>query len=105
IRTACFGQLLNGKLWLASHSPRSGKTGAGVEVTRAIAASVTSAHAADALGAPTGSAHGDGAGRRRMVGHATRPRRKPCATAWARSRTPSLRNNLRACVLTVSSER
>ncbi|MFC5208564.1 hypothetical protein ACFPM0_18630 [Pseudonocardia sulfidoxydans] len=35
----------------------------------------------------------------------TRPRRKPCATAWARSRTPSLRNSRRAWVLTVSSDR
>ena len=35
----------------------------------------------------------------------TRPRRKPCATACARSRTPSLRNSRRAWVLTVSSER
>lgn len=36
---------------------------------------------------------------------ATRPRRKPWATACARSRTPSLRNNRLAWVLTVSSER
>jgi hypothetical protein len=35
----------------------------------------------------------------------TSPRRKPCATACARSRTPSLRNSRRAWVLTVSSDR
>lgn len=35
----------------------------------------------------------------------TRPRRKPWATACARSRTPSLRNSRRAWVLTVSSDR
>ena len=38
-------------------------------------------------------------------GQETRPRRNPCATAWARSRTPSLRNSRRACVFTVSSDR
>jgi hypothetical protein len=38
-------------------------------------------------------------------GQETRPRRKPWATAWARSRTPSLRNSRRACVFTVSSDR
>jgi hypothetical protein len=35
----------------------------------------------------------------------TRPRRKPCATASARSVTCILRNRRRACVFTVSSER
>lgn len=35
----------------------------------------------------------------------TNPRRKPWATACARSRTPSLRNSRRAWVFTVSSER
>src|SRR5690606_33717932 len=35
----------------------------------------------------------------------TRPRRNPCATACARSRTPSLRNSRLACVFTVSSDR
>lgn len=38
-------------------------------------------------------------------GQDTRPRRKPWATACARSRTPSLRNSRRAWVFTVSSER
>src|SRR3954471_4534424 len=33
-----------------------------------------------------------------------RPARNPLATAWARSRAPSLRNTRRAWVLTVSSE-
>ena len=39
------------------------------------------------------------------VGQATRPRRNPTATAWARSRAPSLRNSRRAWVLIVSSDR
>ena len=38
-------------------------------------------------------------------GQVTRPRRKPRATAWARSFTPSLRNRRRAWVLMVSSDR
>lgn len=38
-------------------------------------------------------------------GQDTRPRRKPWATACARSRTPSLRNSRRAWVFTVSSDR
>lgn len=49
---------------------------------------------------------GEPGGRRRATRvQDTRPRRKPWATAWARSRTPSLRNSRRACVLTVSSDR
>src|SRR5262249_28977034 len=38
-------------------------------------------------------------------GYETSPRRNPQATAWARSFTPSFLKSLRACVLTVSSDR
>ena len=86
-------------------SPRTAERPAGTaRWFRGLAGASEDAHVQSASGGGTGSRPPRSSALLYLC-QETRPRRKPWATAWARSRTPSLRNSRRAWVLTVSSDR